>query len=210
MAKVLELINSGITELSPGDDQLRTGMISIIQSFQINIHLEPETSDNIPQKIADMSDKLKNLLQKMDEEKKITSLSSQNMDDKIEMTSQKTTEKGDEIRMSESSDIIDITTQNTFDSIYNPSINEIPDRLTEIPKSSTHSEINEIITKLSMPYSCEFCDRRFQLLIGLKQHLSKHLTKSKLHKSASVVEQQKKNNKKSNDNKIKLKMTSKK
>ena len=183
MAKVLELINYGTTELSPGDDELRTGMISIIQSFQINIHLEPKASDNIPQKISDMSDKLKDI--------KNTSLSSQNMDDKIEMTSQKTTEKGDEIRMSESSDIIDITTQNTFDSIYNPSINEIPDRLTEIPKSSTHSEINEIITKLSMPYSCEFCDRRFQLLIGLKQHLSKHLTKSKLHKSASVVEQQK-------------------
>ena len=183
MAKVLELINYGTTKLSPGDDELRTGMISIIQSFQINIHLEPKASDNIPQKISDMSDKLKDI--------KNTSLSSQNMDDKIEMTSQKTTKKGDEIRMSESSDIIDITTQNTFDSIYNPSINEIPDRLTEIPKSSTHSEINEIITKLSMPYSCEFCDRRFQLLIGLKQHLSKHLTKSKLHKSASVVEQQK-------------------
>ena len=183
MAKVLELINYGTTKLSSGDDELRTGMISIIQSFQINIHLEPKASDNIPQKISDMSDKLKDI--------KNTSLSSQNMDDKIEMTSQKTTKKGDEIRMSESSDIIDITTQNTFDSIYNPSINEIPDRLTEIPKSSTHSEINEIITKLSMPYSCEFCDRRFQLLIGLKQHLSKHLTKSKLHKSASVVEQQK-------------------
>ena len=195
MAKVLELINSGTTAFSPGDDELRTGMISIIQSLQINIHLQPETSNNIPQKIADKSDKLKNLLQKMDEEKKITSLSSQNMDGKIEMTSQKMTEIGDEIGMSEFSDVIDIATQNMFNTIYTPSILEISDRLTEIPKSSTDSEIKGIITritKLPMPYICKYCDLRFPLSIGLKQHLKKQLSKSKLYKSASVVEQQQK------------------
>ena len=134
MAKVLELINSGTTELSPGDDQLRTGMISIIQSFQINIHLEPETSENIPQKIADMSIKLKKSLQNTDEEIKIKATSSQNMDVTIKMTSQKMTEICDEIGMSEASDVIDITTQNMFDAIYKPSILEIPDDgLTETP-----------------------------------------------------------------------------
>ena len=190
MAKVLELINYGTTKLSPGDDELRTGMISIIQSFQINIHLEPKTSDNIPQKIADMSVEVKKLLQNMDEDIKNTSLRSQNMDDKIEITSQKMTEKCDEIRMSESSEIMDITMQNMFDSIY---IGKIPDRLTEIPKSSTDSEIKKIttrVTKLPIPYSCKYCDLRFPLHIGLKQHLKKHLNKSKLYKSVSVVEQQ--------------------
>ena len=152
MAKVLELINSGITELSPGDDQLRTGMISIIQSFQINIHLEPETSDNIPQKIADMSDTLEKLLQNMDEEIKTTATSSLNMDDEIEMTPQQLTEICDEIGMSESSDVIDITTQNIFDPFYKFSTLEIPDRLIEVPKSSSDSELKGRNAKLPKPY----------------------------------------------------------
>ena len=152
MAKVIELINSGTTELSIGDDQLRTGMNTIIQSFQINIHLEPEISGNIPQKIADMSDKLENLLQNMKEGIKITATSSLNMDDEIEMTPQKMTEICDEIGMSESNGVIDITTQNMFDPFYKLSILEIPDRLTEAPKSTTDSKMNKIITKMSMPY----------------------------------------------------------
>ena len=74
MAKVLELINSGTTELSP-DVVLRTGMISIIQSLQININLEPATrgytkmtSQNMPRNMDDLiksSDKIKKSPQKM-------------------------------------------------------------------------------------------------------------------------------------------------
>ena len=152
MAKVLELINSGTTELSPGDDQLKTGMIAIIQSFQINIPLEPETSFNIPQKIADMSETLEKLLHNMDEEIKTVATNSQNMDEEIEMTPQKMTDKCDEIGMPESSDVIDITTQNMFDPFYKFSTLEIPGRLTETTKSSSDSELKGSITKLPKPY----------------------------------------------------------
>ena len=63
VAKVLELINSGATDLSPDEVQLRTGMISIIQSLQIDINL-PVTSENNPmtsQKLTNLSDQHKNL-----------------------------------------------------------------------------------------------------------------------------------------------------
>ena len=38
-------------------------------------------------------------------------------------------------------------------------------------------------------FSCTYCDLRFPLVIGLQQHLKKHLNKSKLYQSASLVEQ---------------------
>ena len=38
-------------------------------------------------------------------------------------------------------------------------------------------------------FSCQHCDLRFPLAIGLQQHLKKHLSKSKLCLSASLVEQ---------------------
>ena len=38
-------------------------------------------------------------------------------------------------------------------------------------------------------FSCEYCDLRFHQFIDLKQHLKKHLIKSKLYQSAPLDEQ---------------------
>ena len=102
MDKVLELINSGTTELSP-DAELRTGMISIIQSLQININLEPATrgytkitSQNIPQNMDDLTDKIKRTPQKM----------SKNCD-KSPMMPQKMAEACDKIRIADLCDSTD-------------------------------------------------------------------------------------------------------
>ena len=40
-------------------------------------------------------------------------------------------------------------------------------------------------------FSCQHCDLRFPLLIGLQQHLKKHLNNNKLYQSASLVVHQK-------------------
>ena len=39
-------------------------------------------------------------------------------------------------------------------------------------------------------FSCEYCDQRFHLLIDLKQHLKKHLNKSQVYESSSLVKEQ--------------------
>ena len=179
MAKVLELINTGTTELSL-DVELRTGMISIIQSLQINIQLEP--ANYIQMTSRNKADKQESLLQFMDDVSDKIKMTSQKMlkkCDKSQMTSPKMAEACDQIKMAES-----VPSQEMFE------FNELPGRLIKLPKSSTDTEVNEIITKLSMPYSCEYCDKRFHLFIDLKQHMKKHQNKSKLYESASLAEQQ--------------------
>ena len=148
MAKVLELINTGTTELSL-DVELRTGMISIIQSLQINIQLEP--ANYIQMTSRNKADKQESLLQFMDDVTDKIKMTSQKMlkkCDKSQMTSPKMAEACDQIKMAES-----VPSQEMFE------FNELPGRLIKLPKSSTDTEVNEIITKLSMPYSCEYCDK---------------------------------------------------
>ena len=59
MAKVLELINYGSTELSSGDAHLRTGMISILQCLQINIYLPQAKSDKTSHNMEVANTKMK-------------------------------------------------------------------------------------------------------------------------------------------------------
>ena len=56
MVKVLELINSGTTELSSDYVQLQTGMISIMQTFQINIIQDAGRTENISMASPNMTD----------------------------------------------------------------------------------------------------------------------------------------------------------
>ena len=151
MAKVLELINSGATELSSDYVQLQTGMTSIIQTFQINIIQEPTRNDNNSMASPNMKDvrnKQEKMSQNMDDvtdsnnitEQKISQtnvtlkVSSQNMtekQDKIQMTSQ----KFDEIGIYETFDVTKMTAQKMI---------EIPRMFTNLPDN----EINEINTEL--------------------------------------------------------------
>ena len=173
VAKVLELINSGTTGLSPDDVELRKGMISVVRSFQIEFKLSV-TCDQIPltsQKLTDSSDQRQN----MEDLPNKIEVASQDMTVKCEMV----VEAADEIEMSKSCDI-EMTSQKMFEVI------DTQERFTKTPKSSTDSEIN---TKPPMPYSCEYCNKRFRLLIGLQKHLKTHLNKSKeQHESAFLVE----------------------
>ena len=132
VAKVLELINSGATDLTPDDVQLRRGMISIIQSLQININLEPATrgytkmaSQNMPRNMDDLTDKIKRTPQKM----------SKNCD-KSPMMPQKMAEACDKIRIA---DLCDSTEKN----IEVPKIGP-PEGLNKMPKYSTDSEMEEV------------------------------------------------------------------
>ena len=182
MAKVLELINSGTTELPSEDVELGGGMISIIQSLQINIDLESATSDNIQmtsqsmtdvsdqlqmmsQKMTDVSDQLEMMSQKMPEKHDKNQLMSLKMPekhetnkimpqkmrkkhDKIPRTSQKIgetvlAEPSDEIRIPDSFRVTEKTSQKMF---------EIADKYTKNPNNSNDQEMNEILTKLPMPY----------------------------------------------------------
>ena len=93
---MLELINSGATDLPPDDVQLRRGMMSIIQSFQIDINL-PVTSDNIPmttQKLTDSSYQHEN----MDDLTDKINVSSQDMAEQCDKT-QMMTETPDETKL---------------------------------------------------------------------------------------------------------------
>ena len=181
VAKVLELVNSGTTDLSIYDVELRTGMISIIQSLQIDINL-PVTHDNIPKtspKLTDLNDKRKNMDPVTDKFEVFAQYKAEKCD-KIPMIVETT----DKIEMAKSCDI-EMTSHKTLEMI------DAQEKFTEMPKSSTDSEMNEIITKLQMPYSCEYCDKRFHVSIGLQKHLKKHLSKSKKQdESAVLVEQQ--------------------
>ena len=131
MAKVLELINSGATDLPSDDVELGRGMISIIQSLQINIDLEPATIDNIhmtsqsmtdvsdqllmmSQKMTDVSDQLEMMSQKMPEKHENNQMMSLKMPKKQEtnqMVSQKMRETCYEIGIAESCDAIKMTAQ---------------------------------------------------------------------------------------------------
>ena len=181
VAKVLELVNSGTTDLSIYDVELRTGMISIIQSLQIDINL-PVTHDNIPKtspKLTDLNDKRKNMDPVTDKFEVFAQYKAEKCD-KIPMIVETT----DKIEMAKSCDI-EMTSHKTLEMI------DAQEKFTEMPKSSTDSEMNEIITKLQMPYSCEYCDKRFHVSIGLQKHMKKHLNKSKKQdESAVLVEQQ--------------------
>ena len=167
MAKVLELINTGTTKLSL-DVELRTGIISIIQSLQINIKLEAQ--NYMEMKPGNRADEHESLEQFMDDVKDKINMMSKKCD-KSQMTSPKIAEACDQIKIAES-----LPSQKRFELI------ELPER----PKSSTDTEVNAIINKLSMPYSCEYCDLRFHMFIGLKQHMKKH---PKLDESASLAKQ---------------------
>ena len=147
MAKVLELINSGATELSSDYVQLQTGMTSIIQTFQINIIQEPTRNDNnsmaspnmkdvrnkqekMPQNMDDVTDSNNITEQKISQTNVKLKVSSHNMTeekDKIQMTSQ----KFDEIGIYETFDVTKMTAQ----------------KMVEIPRMPDN-EINEINTEL--------------------------------------------------------------
>ena len=147
MAKVLELINSGATELSSDYVQLQTGMTSIIQTFQINIIQEPTRNDNnsmASPSMTDVRNKQEKMSQNMDDvtdsnnttEQKISQtnvklkVSSHNMtekQDKIQMTSQ----KFDEIGIYETCDVTKMTAQ----------------KMIEIPRMPDN-EINQINNEL--------------------------------------------------------------
>ena len=185
VAKVLELINSGTTDLSPDDVELSKGMISIVQSFQIEFKLSVTRDPLRSQKLTDSSDQCENM---------------EDLANKIEVSLQDMTGKCDEIQMmvettdkigmAKSCDI-EMTPQKMFE------VFDAQERFTETPKSSTDSEIN---TKLPMPYSCNYCAKRFRLLIGLQKHLETHLNKSKeQYESAFLVEQHQKDPQMEND-----------
>ena len=190
MSKVLELINYGTTTLSSDNVELRTEMILIIQSFQININQEPAIGDNISNKshnIEDDADKIKLTLQQISKMSKKYEVPSQIMTEKfnkIQLTSQKIAETCDEIGMM----------AEVGDLIKESELVELQQRFTEIPKSVIDSEMDEVITKLTMSYSCNYCDLKFHLSSGLKEHLKTHLNKSKLYESASLIEQKQTDN----------------
>ena len=113
---------------------------------------------------------------------KTLEVSSRNLTEKsgeVQITSQKKVETADEIEIAESWDeeVFGMTIGKVIELI------ETPEGLIEKPES------DEIINKLPMPYSCEFCDLRLPTFTGLEQHLKEHLNKSKLYESASLVEQ---------------------
>ena len=161
MAKVLELINSGATELTSDFVQLQTGMTSIIQTFQINIIQEPTRNDNNSMASPNMTDvrnKQEKMSQNMDDvtdsinitEQKISKtnvklkVSSQNMtkkQDKIQMTSQNMTKEQDKIQMT-SQKFDEIGIFETFDVTKMTA-----QKMIEIPRMPDN-EINEINTEL--------------------------------------------------------------
>ena len=219
MAKVLELINSGTTKVSTDNFELGTGMISIMQSLQISINQEPATGDNISmtsKKMTDVRDKLEKMHKNIDDftdtikktspknskGSKKFKVSSQNLTEKcgkVPMTSQKKVKTTDEMEIAQSWDeeAFGMTIGKVIELI------ETPEGLIEKPESSSNDEMNEIINKHPMPYSCELCDLRLPTFIGLEQHLKEHMNKSKLHESASLVEQkqqQQKQQQMENDN----------
>ena len=72
MDKVLELINSGTTELPPDNADLKASIISILKCLQININLEPNANDKIAmtsQQIEEENDKLEMTSQLSDNNK---------------------------------------------------------------------------------------------------------------------------------------------
>ena len=180
MTKVLELINYGTTDLSPDDDVIRNGMISIVQCLQINIYLPQATSDKIyirsqnvevasPENQEETWDQIhmtspnmevvkfgmtSQELAKLSDEPEMTSLGMEYVSDSTELMSQNQEETCNEIQMMSHNMTDKFETFERMDEgIENPNLLEIPERgLTAKPKSTTDNEMNDDNIELPMPY----------------------------------------------------------
>ena len=181
MAKVLELINYGTTDLSP-DDVLRDGMISIVQSLQINIYLPQATRDNFyvrsqnvevasTENQVDSWDQIhvtsRNIeeaimqfgmtsqeMAKLSDKPEMTSLGMEYVTNSTEWVSQNQEETCNEISMTSQNmtDKCD-TFERMDEGIEIPNLLEIAKRsLTAKPKSSTDDEMIGDNNELPMPY----------------------------------------------------------
>ena len=164
MAKVIELINTGSTKLSMTGDTVYKGMIDIIQCLQINIQLKDKTlSESALNNPAPIKVDLNNNSARLHELPKMT-------------------QKVDSLLKPE--------IPNTDDNIDLPGIMENK-KSASVYNDSAYFEIEEENKKVEkgsyiLPYSCQTCDRKFQLLIACQRHERKHITIAKTKESTSI------------------------
>ena len=165
MAKVIELVNTGATKLSINDETVYKEMIEIFQCLQINIQFKEKTFSKSPVikptpiEVAQNNSLRPHALPEMP--KQIESMHSL----KKHAINKACTE------------IIDLTENNKSAS-------------TDDDSAFFETEnVNNRDAKISQisPHSCQYCNKKFSLLIALRKHEKKHKAFVKANGSTSMV-----------------------
>ena len=168
MAKVIELINTGSTQLSMGHETVYKGMIEIIQCLQINIQLNDiKLSKSATNNPAPIKVTLNNNSARLHGLPTMT----QNIDNLVKPEITNTKDNTDKLGNIENTNSPSIGNDSAFFEM---------DEENKIDEKDSYT----------LPYSCQSCGKKFQLLIACQRHERKHIAIAKTKESTSIGELQ--------------------